>query len=317
MQAEIKNYLHDQRALGKIQSVIIPRFGVRTSIGKRETPLEPPQTLDYHLWVGPAQDVPVYRDKWHYDWHWEWNTGDGECGNWGVHIIDDVVNNVFRDQHKLPDRAASGGARVAWNDAGESPNLHLAYLEAGGTPVLFALSNLPATPDQNSALKFDNVECGYVVLCEGGAYRGWRGGGVAVDPSGKTIREFKGDAGAGHMKNFFDAVRAHDPKLLTCPVELGHSSAGWAHVINAAYRGADHSDLAPHGYNPDGVVGLDRLQKVIGEHLKAHGLNSSHFHSSGLLTMDPTAEKFIGEGADAANAFLAKPDYRGEFAIPG
>ena len=39
----------------------------------------------------------------HYDWHWSWNTGDGECGNWGVHLLDDVVNVVFRDKHKLPD----------------------------------------------------------------------------------------------------------------------------------------------------------------------------------------------------------------------
>jgi hypothetical protein len=317
MQAEIKDYLHDQRALGKIKSVVIPRFGVRASIGKRQTPLAPPESLDHNLWVGPSQDVPVYRDKWHYDWHWEWNTGDGECGNWGVHLLDDVVDNVFRDRHKLPERAASGGARLVWNDAGESPNVHMAYLEAGGTPVLFALSNLPAAPHQNSALKFDNVECGYVVLCEGGAYHGWRGGGVAVDVSGKTIRRFTGDSGAGHMKNFFDAVRAHDPKRLACPVELGHSSAGWCHVINAAYRTAATRGLHPPEPAAQ-TAGFDRLHKLIQSHLKAYGLEgASKLHSSSLLTMDPEAEQFTGEGAEVANAFLAKPEYRGEFAIPG
>ena len=107
------------------------------TIGKRDTPLDPPKTVDYNLWLGPAQDEPIFRDKFHYDWHWAWNTGDGECGNWGVHMLDDVVNVVFRDKHKLPPKAAGGGGRVVWNDAGESPNFHMAYLEAGGTPVLF------------------------------------------------------------------------------------------------------------------------------------------------------------------------------------
>ena len=53
------------------------------------------------------------------------------------------------------------------------------------------------------------------MLCEGGAYRGVRGGGMAVDKSGKKIREFKGDSGDGHMKNFFDAVRATTPRSST------------------------------------------------------------------------------------------------------
>jgi hypothetical protein len=317
LQAEVKDFLHDQRALGKIQSVVIERFGVRASIGKRTEPLAPPETVDYNLWLGPAQDEPIYRDKLHYDWHWSWNTGDGECGNWGVHLLDDVVNVVFRDQHKLPSKAASGGARVVWNDAGESPNVHLGYLEAGGTPVLFALSNLPAAPGQNSALRFDNVECGYVVLCEGGAYRGVRGSGVAVDRDGKTIREFRGNAGAGHMKNFFDAVRARDAKQLAASVEIGHSSAGWAHVLNAAYRAASQQGLHP----PEAATraeGFDRLDRLVQGHIKANGLDGAGaFHTSELLAIDGDKEEFTGDGAADANGFLGKPTYRGEFAIPG
>ncbi len=317
LQAEVKDFIHDQRALGAIKSVVIARFGVRASIGKRDTPLEAPATVDRNLWTGPTQDEPIYRTNWHYDWHWSWNTGDGECGNWGVHLIDDVVNVVFRDQHKLPSRVCSGGARVVWDDAGQSPNFHIAYLEAGDTPVLFALSNLPAAPGQNSALKFDDVECGYVVLCEGGAYRGRRGGGEAVDNDGKTIRPFRGDSGAGHMKNFFAAVRAHDRKLLNAPVEVGHSSAGWSHVINAAYRTATINGLVPPERIAK-VAGHDRLHHVIEDHLTAYGLKDSQaFHSSGLLEINGDSEQLSGDGADRANAALGKPKYRGEFAIPG
>ena len=75
--------------------------GTPSTAGSSCGALRAPATLDRNLWVGPAKDEPIHRTNWHYDWHWSWNTGDGECGNWGVHIIDDVVNNVFRDQHKL------------------------------------------------------------------------------------------------------------------------------------------------------------------------------------------------------------------------
>ena len=44
MQDEIRAYLHDDKALGPIQSVAVTRFGVRESIGKRSTPLEMPPT---------------------------------------------------------------------------------------------------------------------------------------------------------------------------------------------------------------------------------------------------------------------------------
>lgn len=315
MQAEIKEFLHDKKALGKIQSVVVPRCGVRATIGKRDAPLDPPKTVDYNMWLGPAQDEPIFRDKFHYDWHWSYNTGDGECGNWGVHILDDVINVAFLDKHKLPEKAAVGGGRVVWNDAGESPNLHMAYLEAGGTPILFCLSNLPSKPGSTSGLKFNDVETGYVVLCEGGAYRGVRGQGTAVDKSGKKIRDFKGNSGDGHIANFFDAVRAHDSKKLNATAEIGHSSAGWSHVLNAAYRAAKNPGLTP----PEAAThaaGFDELDKLVGDHVKAHGIDrEKSFRTSGLMNIDVAAEKFTGAGADDANVFLDKPAYRGEFVI--
>ncbi len=87
MQAQVKRFLHEEQALGKIQYVQANRLGPRKTIGKRTSPLEIASTIDYDLWLGPAADQPIYRDKLHYDWHWDFNTGNGEMGNWGVHIL--------------------------------------------------------------------------------------------------------------------------------------------------------------------------------------------------------------------------------------
>ncbi len=319
LQAEVKEFIHGKQVLGKIQSVVIPRFGIREPIGKGERSLAPPKTLDYNLWLGPAQDEPILRtNEFHYSWHWAWNTGNGECGNWGVHLLDDVVNVVFQDQQKLPNRVAASGGRVVWDDAGQTPNLHLAFLEAGEIPVLFALSNLPASPGQKRPLKYESVETGYVVHAEGGSYRGMRGGGLAVDNAGKVIRTFRGDAGAGHLKNFFDAVRNDTPESLVAPIQVGHSSAGWAHLLNAAYRAGGIEGLSEPPVKAQEAVGFEQLQKLIGGQLEAYNLvGSKELRSSLLLEVDVEGERFVGEGAEAANLYLDKPRYRVEFAIPG
>ncbi|MCA9030172.1 MAG: Gfo/Idh/MocA family oxidoreductase, partial [Planctomycetaceae bacterium] len=66
MQAEIKKFLHEKKELGDIVSARVNRYGVRPSIGKRETPLPIPDSVNYDLWLGPAQDKPIFRDKLQY-----------------------------------------------------------------------------------------------------------------------------------------------------------------------------------------------------------------------------------------------------------
>jgi hypothetical protein len=39
-----------------------------------------------------------------------------------------------------------------------------------------------------------------------------------------------------HYRNFVDAIKANDPKILTCGIEEGHLSSSLAHLANIAYR---------------------------------------------------------------------------------
>ena len=49
MQAEIKKFLHEEKALGEIKTVKVNRYGIRGSIGKRDKPLEIPAGVDLSL----------------------------------------------------------------------------------------------------------------------------------------------------------------------------------------------------------------------------------------------------------------------------
>src|SRR4051812_20516389 len=267
VQAELKEFLHEKKELGEIKYAQVCRFGPRDPIGKRSTPLEVPKTVNYDLWLGPGRDEPLYRDKLHYDWHWDWNTGNGELGNWGVHVLDDAVNVVLRDECPYPKRITAAGGRLLWNDAGETPNVVFAYYDTGTVPILFGLSNLPNGPDAKRGPKVEDISTGYVIQCEGGYYEGGRGSGSAHDKDGKEIRKFKGDAGKKHQRNFVDAVFAHDRKKLNAEVEIGHQSTAWCNLADVAQRaGSEYSHEKALSVRKD-FEPWDKLVSLIETHL--------------------------------------------------
>lgn len=317
MQQEIRAFLHDEQALGPIESVAVTRFGIREGIGKREAPLELPKTLDKDLWLGPAADLPIYRSKVNYDWHWDWNTGNGEAANWGVHILDDVRNVAFQDTVKLPSAVICGGGRVVWNDAGQTPNIMFAVLEAGSVPVIFALSNLPERPGTKQPLTFEDTQSGYIVHCKGGSYHGRRGGGAAIDPAGNVIREFKGTTGGReHYANFFDAMRSRDPQHLNADVAVGHDSTNWSHVINAAWRSAGTAGFIPGGTLAGGESSA-ALERLLRNHVAAYGASipTDALTLSQRLEIDASRERFVGPGTEEANAFLGPREFRTPYVL--
>ncbi len=317
MQAKIKAFLHQEKGIGTLQRVRVNRYGVRGSIGKRTEPLPKDPQVDYDLWLGPAADLPVFRDKWHYDWHWDWNTGSGEMGNWGVHVLDDVRNVVFQDSVAVPKRILGGGGRLVWNDAGETPNVHCVAFDTGSLPVVIGLSNLSAGKGKNESPKFPGPGSGYVVYGEGGRLEGQRGSAKAFDNDGKVIREFRGDSGRSHQENFINAVRSRKPETLNAEVQVGHDSTGWCNFANICYQMGDAA-LVPEALNLGGdFPGWSTIIEEMHEHLAAHEISpdNSGLRMSPWLELDPSKGRFIGEYAEKANALL-KRQYRAPYVVP-
>ncbi len=320
IQDEIKELLHRDQLIGELQSVRVNRFGVRKSIGKRTTPLSPPKSLDYNLWLGPAKDLPIYREKWHYDWHWVWNTGAGEMGNWGVHLLDDVRNNVFQDQIAFPKAVVAAGGRFGWNDAGETPNALVAILDTGSIPVVIGLCNLPDQPGSEDSPTVPEPTSGYIVYGEGGRLEGQRAAAAAFDIDGKLIKKFASKGGMiHHQKSFVDAIRNNDPTRLAAPVEGGHYSTAWCEFANLAMRTCTEgsgvsmkeaaqsfkADLAPELFQ--------QMREVVA---KFEPDASPDVLSLGpILKFDAQSEQFVGDHAQAANRLLRRND-RKPFVVP-
>lgn len=321
LQGRVKDFL-DTGELGKIKYVRCNRYGQRASIGKRKTPLQPPMTLDYDLWLGPAEDQEIFRDKFHYDWHWDWNCGNGELGNWGPHILDDLRNVVFRDKIALPKRVIAGGGRLAWDDAGNTPNTHFVYMDTGDIPVIVDVHNLPRKKGQNASDVYKRRRTGafLVIECENGYYAGGRGGGAAFGSDGKKIKSFKGDGGGAHAQNFIDAVRSRKKEDLNAEIEQIHYSSAWCHLGNISWRLGQENSYE-RGEAEQRVKDFQPWNDVIGdfhEHVKANEVDLAKYDvRMGVeLQIDAENETFTGDTATPQALGLLTREYRKGYEVP-
>lgn len=302
--------------IGKITAIRGLCYRNRASIGRASNPpLTPPSTCDYDLWLGPAQDLPIMRKKFHYDWHWIWNTGNGDVGNQAPHEFD-IMAWVLGDP-ALPTKVQSFGQRFAWDDAGQTPNMHTAWFELGGVPAVFETNNMWVTPKRNASPAFKGTRVGIIVTCEGGEFRGGRGGGYVVGPDGKErIHKFPGDAGGGHAQNFVDAIRSRKVESLRAPIQKSVDTAALSHLANISHRAgtpATSKELREGllASSPTLLEVLDRQEAQLKEW--SVDTNKTPYIAGAEVTVDPKTKMVTGALADSE---FAVPPHRKGYTLP-
>lgn len=201
--------------------------------------------VSYDLWLGPAPARPFNRNRFHYNWHWHWDFGNGDTGNQGPHQFDIARWGLAKNEH--PVRIVSSGGYFGPPASQETPDIHSTSFEyADGTLVDFATRG-----------QYTNDEAGQRI---GNLFYGTKGW-LWIDGNGDRWQSYfgrrnekgpggelgQGAAGGGsnplvltsqekpHYQNFVDAIRADDPKLLSCSIEEGHLSSSLVHLANVAY----------------------------------------------------------------------------------
>ena len=249
--------------LGKLQHVIGSCYNPRPSIGKLDEPLKIPPQVDYNLWCGPAPQVDIYRPYLHYDWHWDFNTGCGDLGNQGIHEMD--ICRWFLGEEQLPPRVASVGARIGYDDAGDTPNTLVTYFDYPTAPLLFEVRGLPRAKEFQASRDtwhhnmdtYDGIRLGVVARCENGYIVSdhYHAPPTAFDNDGQVIQRFRGgeenhdqDSQSplpsdrnteildGHVQNFLSAVRSRKKSDLNAEILDGHVSTSLCHLGSMSYR---------------------------------------------------------------------------------
>ena len=303
--------------LGKPLFVHCVRFGARNSIGKvtGETPI--PSTIDYDLWCGPAPKKPLHRKNLHYDWHWDWDYGNGELGNWGIHMLDGAAQALGCT--KIPDHVLSIGGRFGYDDDGQTPNTQIIFWDSKPIPVLYEMRALPRNKDawknghwgQREMDQFHKLAYGVAVVCENGYILDNK----AFDKDGKLLQSFTGTIPAYHQ-GFFDAVRHRDRKTIFA-IDRVHPCTGLIHLGNISHQTGQPSTVEEIGRTISANRNLDFLWQRMLVHLDANGIDLKKTPPilGASLSFDPEKERFTGPGAEKANRLL-KPEGRKEFVIP-
>jgi len=305
----------DKHGLGKITCARGLCYKRRASIGKVAGPQQPPATVDYNLWLGPAPMVPLMRERLHYDWHWIWDTGNGDLGNQGIHEMD--LARWALDEPQLAPRVMSIGGRLGYDDDGETANTQIILLDYAKAPLIFEVRGLPEETDSKAMPHYRGIRIGVVIECENGYFAGGRSGGWLYDNDGKKIKQVKSEGGAGHAENFLAAMRSRKVSDLNADIVEGHLSSSLCHMGNISHlvgQTAQPEEIRETLQNDS--LGMESFDRVAG-HLEKNGVDLSKTPATlgPVLHMNPETERFrSGYGSIPANAMLTR-NYREPFVV--
>jgi predicted dehydrogenase len=297
---------------GKLGDVTLARglcYKGRDSIGAKGE-YQPPASVDYNLWCGPAPMDTLTRPKLHYDWHWVWSTGNGDLGNQGIHQMDIARWGLGVD--RLANGVITYGGRFGYEDAGQTPNTEVAILDYGPKTLVFEVRGLPAkgVKDVKIGVIFEGTE-GYAVITD--SYNN----GTIFDKEGKVVTKFNADG--NHFENFAKAVRSRKQNDLNADILEGFLSSSLCHLGNISYRLGQPISKSETLERLKHVKMSDNAQETLDrtvEHLAANKVQLDgkvQFQCGEYLKFDPTAEKFAGN--EKANVFLSR-EYRAPFVVP-
>ncbi len=295
-------------------------YRARDGIGSVDAPTPPPRTANYDLWCGPAPKMPLMRKQLHYEWHWFWDTGNGEMGNNGIHVID--VCRWALGQDRMPARAMSIGGRFGLPDCGETANTHIALLDFQPAPLICEVRNVTAAKGSSAIGKFRGQNKGVMIDCEGGYFAGDAFGGAIFDHQGKKIKDLgKGDSSKSlelaHLSAFLAGVRSRKASHLAAEALEGHRSTACCHMANVSHRLGKQSSPETIRAAITGNTEMADAFERCREYLRGNGvdLGATSATLGPWVSFDETQGRFVGDFADPANELLRR-EYRKPFVVP-
>lgn len=211
--------------LGKVRAAKAINHQLRGPIGK-EPDSEPPQGVNYDLWLGPAPLRPFSMNRWHYNWHWFWAYGGGDIVNDGIHQVDQARWGLGVG---LPNAVSGPGGQLSYDDDHETPDTQLVVYEYDDCHLIYEMrlwTDYPLEGQDNGVVFYGDK--GIVEIGRAGS---------SVTFIGQPKKKLGDGADfPANLRNFIDCVKAETPDKLNSPVREGFISAALCHFGNIATR---------------------------------------------------------------------------------
>jgi len=200
---------------------------------------EPPKTVDYDMWLGPAPKRPFNPNRFHGRWRWFFDYGTGDLGNDGVHRLDMAIAALSAaceaqgdEPLGIPNAITASGGKWYFNDMQEFPDtLQVNYDYHSRTPKILTYEMRVWNPysfhgeSEGAAVYGDK---GYILI----GNRRWR----AYGADNKLLKDGTGDSDAApHVQNFIDCIKSREKPY--CDLEtVGHPASVLCHAGNVSAR---------------------------------------------------------------------------------
>lgn len=215
--------------LGKVCLVKAWMCQVRPSIGNPKDS-DPPSTVDYDTWLGPAPKRPFNQNRFHYNWRFFWDYGNTELGNQGVHMLDVALMAIqkMRNQTKcLPTRISEQGGIYWLKDSKEVPDTQVVSYDFGDLMLVWELRSFAKQdPIEGTTAGTGFYGTEGVLILDG---NGWK----VIEKDGKPGPSEK-SSGLSHEKNFLECVKSRQRP--NGDVEIGRLSTTLCHLGNIAHK---------------------------------------------------------------------------------
>jgi predicted dehydrogenase len=209
------------------------------------TKMAPPASLDWEEWCGPAPKLEYCPNIGHKAWRLEKEYGNGHLVDWGIHHID-IIRNILGES--MPSEFFSTGGIYEHKGKITTPDTLTSQLAFKKAPVvwqhrLWGIGDV--TAEFNNGIFFHGskgsmfAEDSRLVIFDSGK----EGKREELSIPTEAMQE-------NHVKNFLEAVRAKDKKLINCTPE-------------DAFQSTATVQLAMISYYTDSLVRWDYQQKEI------------------------------------------------------
>jgi predicted dehydrogenase len=266
---------------------------------------EPPENLDFNIWLGPAPKQPYHENMVHYNWHWFWDFGNGEIGNQGVHQMD-IARWAIKDS-ALPNSAISMGGRWVestpghppFTDQAQTPNCQLTIMDFGGPLLVFEVIGLVDRAGLDG--KKYPKKVGNEFYLEEGAIKGGK-----FYPKGSDKAE----------PLFIHCMRSRKRSDLHADIAEAHPSSACCHLGNISYR---LGEQVSGSTRPDVLDKHEEIAKswdTIMQTVKGtigYDVSRNTYQLGPMLKFNPRTERFVRNRA--ANRLLTRPERR-PFVVP-
>jgi predicted dehydrogenase len=231
-------------AIGKVHTVRVGIPGVNFK-GPAVPDSDPPEELDYDLWLGPAPKRPYNEKRVHYLFRFFWDYSGGQLTNFGAHHLDIAQWGLGMDDSGPV--SAQGKAKYHAQKWYEVPEwCEVVYHYANGVKMICTMGGRGGTTFEGDKGTL------YVTR-----------GKLEATPNEILDTKLGEDAvrlyvSKNHHANWLACIKSR--KLPICDVEIGHRSATVCHLGNLAIRTGRKVN-----WNPvkEVIVGNDEAERML------------------------------------------------------